>query len=740
MCTPLALAGMIGELLRFSEQYFGAKGTYRNLHMKIPASCFDDYRPTGSLSIILFECLSSKAAGSWPQLSLEPAENVRRLITTLDKIECGLKQCGSLTQPRCCISAEFSVEEISRLAGILRSKGAELVDSEDMASYVIEPGSIGTYSTRVCYQNCIREVDRHYYQGTTQPVCRIHYWFHPDSYDDWKPLSQIQNVSLKRSISTIGRRKKQWRVHRRWVYDLEAFNEYMNPDDYSLVTRLGCDAVTTGRDSKLQTVCLDETRTSSHTDYSIRSVAVAETQQHEDICLRKRRRIAEAEHIVVSTDDISVGCGTLATYPHKSVPVERVEPACSDPFPVCHCASCDSSTGTWIRRPSIQKENGQTDYSENVAIQKQSGLTKVIDKAIWFDLDLINIKERVALPSFFDGHTPSKTSQIYRQYRNYMVQAYCKRPGQYLQLSHCLKFLAGDANAIAQVHSQLEQWGLINSYLFQGNRQMHNAADCTRQPQLLCKMLYSSSHSGSTSKSLGACVGQYGHYTDQGNVASGYCASKCSSQDIHILIQTIYHKLASENYSMQNVCAIEQRDIVDLIQLTIHDPFPQEILQAQLDKLCKDNTNFDGCANQLLGQLQFLYSTLHPSLAATAATAALNRSCTANDDNTQKSQCKMNAADHRDRHHIYGNSDQKSQGPTGALLTLPNVITMSVQMRDSEERRSQLYTLEAIRLQTQKIEMKTRYLIGLHDMILQESAKIGMLCAQTESSSIIDAM
>lgn len=82
--------------------------------------------------------------------------------------------------------------------------------------------------------------------------------------------------------------------------------------------------------------------------------------------------------------------------------------------------------------------------------------------AAWFDMAKIHPVERRALPEFFNSRNRSKTPSIYKDYRDFMINTYRLRPGEYLTFTACRRNLAGDVCAIMRVHAFLEQWGLIN--------------------------------------------------------------------------------------------------------------------------------------------------------------------------------------------------------------------------------------------------------------------------------------
>ena len=80
----------------------------------------------------------------------------------------------------------------------------------------------------------------------------------------------------------------------------------------------------------------------------------------------------------------------------------------------------------------------------------------------WFNMDNIHEIEIKSLPEFFCGKFPSKTPQVYKNYRNFIINLYRENTTMYLSSTTCRKRLPGDACAILRIHAFLEHWGLIN--------------------------------------------------------------------------------------------------------------------------------------------------------------------------------------------------------------------------------------------------------------------------------------
>ena len=87
---------------------------------------------------------------------------------------------------------------------------------------------------------------------------------------------------------------------------------------------------------------------------------------------------------------------------------------------------------------------------------------KIPEVAKWFNLEDIHDIEKASMPEFFNGKYPSKTPEIYKKYRNFIINLYRQSPNTYLTATACRRYLSGDVNGIMHLHSFLQKWGLIN--------------------------------------------------------------------------------------------------------------------------------------------------------------------------------------------------------------------------------------------------------------------------------------
>lgn len=98
----------------------------------------------------------------------------------------------------------------------------------------------------------------------------------------------------------------------------------------------------------------------------------------------------------------------------------------------------------------------------NTALATQQFRVIVPSYAQWFDRDKISDIERSGLPEFFSGKVRTKTPEVYREIRDFMVDTYRLNPTEYLTLTACRRNLASDVGTLIRVHQFLEHWGIIN--------------------------------------------------------------------------------------------------------------------------------------------------------------------------------------------------------------------------------------------------------------------------------------
>ena len=121
----------------------------------------------------------------------------------------------------------------------------------------------------------------------------------------------------------------------------------------------------------------------------------------------------------------------------------------------------DKETSSVLQKIIIDP-NQETTSKPNSYIPPKIEPIKIPDSAKWFNIDDIHDIERISLPEFFNGKYPSKTPEIYKKYRNFIINLYRQNPAVYLTATACRRYLSGDVNGIMRLHNFLQKWGLIN--------------------------------------------------------------------------------------------------------------------------------------------------------------------------------------------------------------------------------------------------------------------------------------
>jgi hypothetical protein len=120
-----------------------------------------------------------------------------------------------------------------------------------------------------------------------------------------------------------------------------------------------------------------------------------------------------------------------------------------------------TATTTTTTTTTSDGANGATTTLDKLPISQTSTIL-IPAYSTWFSLDSIHDTEKTSLPEFFSGKNKSKTPNVYKDVRDFMVHTYRLNPAEYLTVTSVRRSLVGDVCGIMRVHSFLETWGLIN--------------------------------------------------------------------------------------------------------------------------------------------------------------------------------------------------------------------------------------------------------------------------------------
>ncbi|QRV95885.1 SWI/SNF complex protein [Ceratobasidium sp. AG-Ba] len=212
--------------------------------------------------------------------------------------------------------------------------------------------------------------------------------------------------------------------------------------------------------------------------------------------------------------------------------------------------------------------------------------------SVWFDMASIHSVEKRALPEFFNSRNRSKTPTIYKDYRDFMINAYRMRPAEYLTVTACRRNLAGDVDPETRPSALVPPFtghfrvtvdtpkGLQPHH--PGHRpplpqQMNNAGSSASGPASLelRKSIYMTTPKSTTGRALtptqAAQLAQQADAPSQ-NLRISYACDTCGAD----CTQLRYHSLTRKNFELCASCYADAR-------------FPSSMLSGDFVRLTADS-------------------------------------------------------------------------------------------------------------------------------------------------------
>ncbi|CDK25033.1 unnamed protein product [Kuraishia capsulata CBS 1993] len=109
----------------------------------------------------------------------------------------------------------------------------------------------------------------------------------------------------------------------------------------------------------------------------------------------------------------------------------------------------------------LKEEQQKLDEKAKQYLARQVRPVVIPSYAAWFDMNSIHEIEKRSLPEFFET-SKFKSAKIYKEFRDFMINAYRLNPMEFLTVTAARRNLAGDVASIMRVHGFLQKWGLIN--------------------------------------------------------------------------------------------------------------------------------------------------------------------------------------------------------------------------------------------------------------------------------------
>uniref|UniRef100_A0A665TZ41 SWI/SNF related, matrix associated, actin dependent regulator of chromatin subfamily c member 2 n=1 Tax=Echeneis naucrates TaxID=173247 RepID=A0A665TZ41_ECHNA len=603
--TSKSLAGLVVQLLQFQEDAFGRRVNNPAL-TKLPAKCFLDFKAGGALCHILGSVYKFKSEQGWRRFDLQNPSRMDRNVEMFLNVEKNLVQNNCLTRPTVFLSPDIEQKQASKLKDIIKRHQGSITDDKSKATHHIYPSSSHQEE-----EEWLRPVMR------KDKQVLVHWGLYPDSYDTWVSASEVDG-----DVEDPPSSDRPWKVHAKWVLDTDAFNEWMNEEDYEV-------------DENKKPVSFRQ-RIFPKEEESSRTPDRKERKANSG---KKRRRSPSPPSTPAESRKKGGKKGKRSGNPRPEQS-GLTSPLSINDLSIFVCLQDDEEQGkAEINRLIDAGEDNVTEQTHHIIIPSY---------AAWFDYNCIHEIERRALPEFFNGKNKSKTPEIYLAYRNFMIDTYRLNPQEYLTSTSCRRNLTGDVCAIMRVHAFLEQWGLVNYQVDAESRPLPMGPPPTPHftvladtPSGLMPLNHRPPPVRTTSipppqpmpnfadkgKDKPIDLQNFGLRTDlykknqKGKAVTS--TREWTEQETLLLLEALEMYKDDWNKVSEHVGSRTQDEcILHFLRLPIEDPY-LESTEASLGPLAYQPIPFSQSGNPVMSTVAFLASVVDPRVASAAAKAAL---------------------------------------------------------------------------------------------------------------------
>lgn len=194
--------------------------------MKFPSSLFRDFVPNGSLCVMLNVILTRAREHKWVDMDLLDPLKRDVMMLALGEIETKLVERGLLSWPKIVFHHGVPPRKIEEMKKIVQSHRGTVVDTVVEATHIIEwDKELDSNDSLMGDEEYIRTVQVRTGIGASEAL--VHWWYYPDSYDEWIPISDI-DCSDPPDVNVVGYKgARKWRVCCRFITDVCKFNEWV---------------------------------------------------------------------------------------------------------------------------------------------------------------------------------------------------------------------------------------------------------------------------------------------------------------------------------------------------------------------------------------------------------------------------------------------------------------------------------------------------------------------------------
>uniref|UniRef100_A0A8C6MKH9 SWI/SNF related, matrix associated, actin dependent regulator of chromatin subfamily c member 2 n=1 Tax=Nothobranchius furzeri TaxID=105023 RepID=A0A8C6MKH9_NOTFU len=582
-----SLGGLVVQLLQFQEDAFGRRVNNPAL-TKLPAKCFLDFKAGGALCHILGSVYKFKSEQGWRRFDLQNPSRMDRNVEMFLNVEKNLVQNNCLTRPLVYLSSEIEQKQASKLKDIVKRHQGSTTEDKSKATHHIYP------SLQQQEEEWLRPVMR------KDKQVLVHWGFSPDSYDTWVAAGEVDG-----DVEDPPSADRPWKVHAKWVSDTDAFNEWMNEEDYEV----------------------DENKK----PVSFRQKIFPKEEESSRTPDRKERKANSA------------GKKRRRSPSPPSTPAEsRKKGGKKGTLSLPDYLQDDEEQGKGEVNRLDASEDNVTEQTHHIIIPSY---------ASWFDYNSIHQIERRALPEFFNGKNKSKTPEIYLAYRNFMIDTYRLNPQEYLTSTSCRRNLTGDVCNISdacfcviyRVHAFLEQWGLVNYQVDAESRPLPMGPPPTPHftvladtpsglmplnhrppqippPQQMPNFVDKSKDKPIDLQNFGLRPDLYKKNTKG---KGGSSTREWTEQETLLLLEALEMFKDDWNKVSEHIGSRTQDEcILHFLRLPIEDPY-LESTETSLGPLAYQPIPFSQSGNPVMSTVAFLASVVDPRVASAAAKAAL---------------------------------------------------------------------------------------------------------------------
>jgi hypothetical protein len=456
-----------------------------------------------------------------------------------------------LRRPIFFFSSGISSTLISELSAIATAyQGSVVLEKEDATHVVCWDEEVDGSAPEDLAEDFIRPIELRPNEG--QGVALVHWWYYPDSYDEWIPSSEVEcrDVPEDPEDAPGAPSAKQWKVCCKFVRDVVQFNEWGNELDYEKESEDAADkgepdagevSASGGRKSGRGKRKPTDKQRRIETPI-LEAVQVTEKMMSylppptEDPHLRDQVVIVDVGEkgvLKVTTgteegqqeEDADRMEETSGDAPSKKR--KGMEPS-TDPSSDTHV---DEDEERLLKRKKLLLLGGDSSQQGSVQLQdfpswySPSGISTVELRYLPELLAPCLLSQEAAEGSRHRGpdwvaeqdSTASLTVMTNRKYlttRNFIVDLYRENPEFYLSATECRQKIAGDAGYIIRVHEFLDAFEIINNCptIKATSRPLKTAAfytSCptTRQIETHCSAFRSSTASKAQRSSASSSTG-----------------------------------------------------------------------------------------------------------------------------------------------------------------------------------------------------------------------------------------